>query len=98
MELRSPDPACNPYLAFSLMIAAALEGMTEVTPLQEPMAVAGELPGSMEEAIDLAAASAFVREVIPESMLERYLEEKRRTAARHQADPKAVQLLHWKTI
>lgn len=98
MELRSPDPACNPYLAFSLMIAAALEGMEEKAPLPAPMAASGELPASLEEAIRLAEGSAFVREVVPESMLDKYLEEKRRTLARYQADPKAIQLLHWKTI
>ena len=37
MELRSPDPACNPYLAFALVLAAAMEGITEVTPLQAPL-------------------------------------------------------------
>ena len=98
MELRSPDPACNPYLAFSLIIASALEGLEQALLLQAPVVATGELPGSIEEAIDLAEASAFVREVIPEPMLGQYLAEKRRTAERYRADPEAVRLLHWKTI
>ena len=41
MELRSPDPACNPYLAFAACLAAGLDGVTrELTP---PPAVAGNL-------------------------------------------------------
>ena len=54
MELRSPDPACNPYLAFALVLAAAMEGITEVTPLQAPLDDSGSLPESLEEAISLA--------------------------------------------
>jgi len=33
IELRSPDPACNPYLAFSVILAAGLEGIERNTPL-----------------------------------------------------------------
>ena len=98
MELRSPDPACNPYLAFALILAAAMEGITEVAPLQSPMAVTEYLPGNLEEAIALAETSEFVREVIPESTLNKYLDEKRKTAARFDADPKAVFQQHLRTI
>jgi glutamine synthetase len=37
IELRSPDPACNPYLAFSVMLAAGLKGMEEEYELPEPI-------------------------------------------------------------
>ncbi len=36
VELRSPDPACNPYLAFSVMLAAGLKGIEEKYELPEP--------------------------------------------------------------
>ncbi len=98
MELRSPDPACNPYLAFALVLAAAMEGITEVTPLQEPLKDSGELPDNLEEAIALASKSSFIREVLPESVIEAYLEEKRKTAARYEADANAVYQLHLRTI
>ncbi len=98
MELRSPDPACNPYLAFALVLAAAMEGITEVTPLQEPLKDFGELPDNLEEAIALASKSSFIKEVLPESVIEAYLEEKRKTAARYEADANAVYQLHLRTI
>ena len=66
IELRSPDPGCNPYLAFAVMLAAALDGidknMTPPAPLNNvnlyhltteertKMGV-GELPGSLAEAL-----------------------------------------------
>lgn len=78
MELRSPDPACNPYLAFALVLAAAMEGITEVTPLQAPLDDSGSLPESLEEAISLAEKSAFIREVLPENVIDVYLAEKKR--------------------
>jgi glutamine synthetase len=37
IELRSPDPACNPYLAFSVMLAAGLKGIDEEYQLPEPI-------------------------------------------------------------
>ena len=75
-----------------------MEGITEVAPLQPPMTVSEYLPSSLEEAIAMAEKSAFVREVIPESTLNKYLEEKRKTAARFDADPKAVFQQHLRTI
>ena len=98
MELRSPDPACNPYLAFALVLAAAMEGITEVTPLQAPLDDSGSLPESLEEAISLAEKSAFIREVLPENVIEAYLAEKKKTAARFEADANAVFQQHLRTI
>jgi len=37
IELRSPDPACNPYLAFSVMLASGLKGIDEEYELPEPI-------------------------------------------------------------
>ncbi len=37
IELRNPDPACNPYLAFSVMLASGLKGIEEKYKLPEPM-------------------------------------------------------------
>ncbi len=98
MELRSPDPACNPYLAFALILAAAMEGMRDKAPLQPPVENTGELPVDLNEAIREAQGSDFIRSVIPESMLSRYVQEKQRTAARHEADPKSVFQQHLRTI
>ncbi len=78
IELRSPDPACNPYLAFSCMLNAGLKGMAEGYKLPEPTEIdvyhlTGEertkmgidnLPGSLIEAIEYAEKSELLRETL----------------------------------
>lgn len=77
-ELRSPDPEANPYIAFALLIYAGLDGIRNRVPLPAPVdanlftadaAVTDALetlPATLEEAKDLARASAFIREYLPE--------------------------------
>ena len=77
-ELRSPDPEANPYIAFALLIYAGLDGIRNRAPLPDPVdanlftadaAVTDALetlPATLEEAKDLARASAFIREYLPE--------------------------------
>ena len=84
VELRSPDNAANPYLAFTLMIYACLEGIEERLPLPEPTNLnlfrADEsllrrferLPATLEKATALAAQSEFLRAHIPAQVLEGY--------------------------
>lgn len=93
MELRSPDPTCNPYLAFALIMAAGLEGIEEKLVLPSSVDVdlytAGSevtsslkaLPNSLSAAIETAENSMFVKEVIGSGLLERYLKLKREEAA-----------------
>ena len=81
MELRSPDPTANPYLAFTLLIYAGLDGirrkLTPPEPVNLNLYTAGEsvtaglaqLPSSLEEARALAAGSPFIRSILPEEML-----------------------------
>jgi len=97
MELRSPDPAANPYLAFALIMAAGLEGIE--TDLKLPGAVDADLytadesitgklvqlPGSLEEAVRLAEKSAFVRKVAGEELVSKYLTYKKEEAAAYAA-------------
>lgn len=90
MELRSPDPSCNPYLAFALLLHAGLDGIEEQAKLPAPCdknlfeeglaARLGirELPGTLEEALDLAEKSPWIRKVLPGEVIDRYMAEKRR--------------------
>jgi glutamine synthetase len=76
-ELRSPDPGANPYLAFTLLIYAALDGMEKGLALPAPVdrnlysappaLLSGleKLPGSLAEARAAAAESAFLRARLP---------------------------------
>lgn len=92
MELRSPDPCANPYLAFALLIRAGLEGIREGAPLPPPdggrSAASEELPRTLGEAVERAAESPFVRASLPEEARSAYLAAKRREwdAVRRAAD------------
>ena len=84
VELRSPDPTANPYLAFALLIHAALDGLQNHLPLPpsadfnlyeapaEQLARYERLPVSLEEARAAAGASNFVRAHVPEAVLGAY--------------------------
>ena len=78
VELRSPDPACNPYLAFAAMIAAGLEGIKNKYVLGAPVEEnifhmdnaerkkkkIDSLPGSLEAAIELFQESKLMKETL----------------------------------
>jgi glutamine synthetase len=80
IEYRSPDPACNPYLTFAVMLAAGLEGIEkgyqapepveenvfEMSPAERERHGIGTLPGSLWEAICITENSAIVRSSLGE--------------------------------
>ena len=82
IELRSPDPMANPYLAYALLIHAGLDGirrdLRSPQPVNENLYTAPEsltsqleqLPFSLEEARQLVRSSAFVASVLPKQMLD----------------------------
>jgi glutamine synthetase len=91
IEFRSPDPACNPYLAFAVMLAAGLKGIEENYPLPDPMEedvyemdeVAREragidsLPGNLFEAIGEVEKSELVRETLGDHIFNKFIENKK---------------------
>jgi len=91
IEFRSPDPACNPYLAFAVMLAAGLKGIEMKYPLAEPIEEdiyefsaekrrkkkIHELPGNLYEAISLVEKSALVREALGEHIFNKFVENKK---------------------
>jgi len=93
IELRSPDPACNPYLVFSVILAAGLEGLTSEKPLRLPPAaetnVAGlspeerrrlgiqALPRDLGEAIEAAQDSQLLRRSLGDHSFGSFLRNKR---------------------
>ncbi len=90
-EYRAPDPACNPYLAFAVMLAAGLKGVEGKYPLPEPVELdiyhlseaerqklgIKELPGSLHEAITEVENSALVKEALGEHIFNKFLENKK---------------------
>ncbi|MGM9642692.1 MAG: glutamine synthetase family protein [Eubacteriales bacterium] len=83
-ELRSPDPCANPYIAFALVIYAALEGLREKSELMPAADINlyradadllkqfKKLPKTLSEACAVAAESSFIREHIPAQVLKIY--------------------------
>ena len=90
-EFRCPDPACNPYLAFAVMLAAGLKGIENNYELPAPVeedifemnlqrrAEAGidSLPGSLAEAIVCTESSQLVREALGDHIFEKFLANKK---------------------
>ena len=84
LELRSPDPSCNPYLVIGLILAAGLDGIEKKMPLPAPVnrnlfhksAAEGleSLPESLREAITIAAQSDFIAKELPVPLMNKYFE------------------------
>lgn len=88
MELRSPDPLCNPYLAFTLLLGAGLEGIQNGLELSAPadfnLFTAEEeslskfriLPQNLGEAAKAASDSEFVARHLPSETIEKMVTSK----------------------
>ena len=90
-ELRCPDPACNPYLTFAVMLQAGLEGIEKGYKLPEPMEKnlyhlsSGErkelsiesLPDSLGEAVLITEQSQLVKKALGEHVFRRFIELKK---------------------
>ena len=91
IEYRAPDPACNPYLAFAVMLAAGLEGIEkgyecpppveenvyEMTEERRCELGIGTLPDSLEEAITECERSDVVRRALGDEVFQKLLDNKR---------------------
>jgi glutamine synthetase len=91
IELRSPDPACNPYLAFAVMLASGLTGIEgdyalapeasnnifEMTEDERRAAGIGSLPEDLHDAIGLTRDSKVVRDALGDHVFEYLLRAKR---------------------
>jgi glutamine synthetase len=89
VELRSPDPSCNPYLAFALMLGAGLKGIEEKAELPPPVEKNifemqlnerngyEALPSSLENAVAVFEKSALARDVLGDHIFESLIANKR---------------------
>jgi glutamine synthetase len=90
LELRCPDPSCNPYLAFAVMLRAGLDGVRRRLPLPEPVEEnlyafdegdlakrqIAMLPGSLGEALEDLKRDELVQDALGAHVYERFLEAK----------------------
>jgi glutamine synthetase len=99
VEYRSPDPACNPYFAFSVMLAAGLEGMEKGYPLRDPVErnvyemteeerkryKIDSLPEDLYEAIKITEKSDLVKRALGDHVFHQFIENKRIEWERYRA-------------
>src|SRR6476469_8711937 len=92
IEYRAPDPGCNPYLAFSVLLAAGLKGIDEgyelpdeatnnifeMTSEERLTEGIGSLPTSLAEAVQVMESSELVAETLGEHVFDYFLRNKRR--------------------
>lgn len=90
IELRSPDPVCNPYLAFACMIASGMDGVEKKFPLPPPIEEniyemspkereergIATLPDNLFEAIQVAKESEFLKEILGEHIYYKLIDNK----------------------
>ena len=90
-EFRCPDPACNPYLAFAVMLAAGLKGIEnnyelpaaveedifEMNTQERAQAGIESLPGSLGAAIEATESSELVREALGDHIFEKFIANKK---------------------
>ncbi len=90
IELRSPDPSCNPYLAYAAILVSGLDGIKrklkapdpveeniyELTREQRQERGIGSLPGSLDEALAALAHDTVIAAALGEHIVEKYLEAK----------------------
>ena len=91
IEFRSPDPACNPYLAFSVMLAAGLEGIEKEYEIPDPIEEnvydmteeertergIRTLPASLLEAVQLSENSELMRKALGEHVFSAFIQNKK---------------------
>ena len=91
VEFRVPDPACNPYLAFSVMLAAGLEGIEKEYKLADPIEEnvfemtteerkqrgIGTLPMNLLDAISLTENSSLVRKALGDHVFDSFIQNKK---------------------
>jgi glutamine synthetase len=91
VELRSPDPSCNPYLAFAVMLRCGLDGIVRRLPLPSPVEESlygfdetelerrnvGVLPDNLKDAVDALEADEVVIDALGDHLAERFIAAKR---------------------
>ena len=87
VEVRCPDPTCNPYLAFAMMLASGLDGVKnklsvakstdinifDMTPTEKEEAGIASMPASLREALDVFIENPISKETLGEHIFDKYI-------------------------
>lgn len=106
VELRNPDVACNPFLAYTVMIAAGFDGINkhmeppspverniyELTTEERDSYGIGQLPESLGHALELMKKSTFIKEALGDNVYENFMKIKRNEWEDYQ-----MQVTAWET-
>lgn len=111
VEYRAPDPTCNPYLAFSAILMAGLDGIRKGIDPGDPVVDEniwhmsqdkrtklgiGEIPRSLDEALDeLESDSAFLKPVFNDSLIRTYIDLKREECRNIAAYPHPIEIYQY---
>lgn len=90
VEIRCPDPACNPYLAIAMMLNSGLDGIKNnmetpapvnkdifsMTQAEKDEVGIASMPGSLREAIDVMIENPIAKETLGEHIFDKYVEAK----------------------
>lgn len=104
VELRSPDPTCNPYLTMAVTLAAGMRGIAEGLPLPEESSVpfselassgVTRLPHDLGEAVEAFAGSELMRETLGDHIFNYLLTEKREEWAEYSQTVTDWELRHY---
>jgi glutamine synthetase len=109
IEYRAPDPACNPYLTFSVMLAAGLEGIEQEYPLpplveaningmsddeREALGIEA-LPGSLWEAVQITEKSDLVRRALGDHVFASFIQNKKIEWERYRSQITDYEIKHY---
>jgi glutamine synthetase len=97
IEVRSPDPTANPYLLFTAIVAAGIDGVKRELPAPPPVTEnvyqqseewrrernLNELPGSLDQAMDALESDAYIRNCFSDHIIQHYLDSKRAEIAEY---------------
>ncbi len=92
VEVRCPDPACNPYLAVAMMLNSGLDGIKndlptpasvdvdifKMTAQEKDTAGIASLPGSLAEALDVLEVNPIAKDTLGDHIMGKYVEGKRK--------------------
>lgn len=111
VEYRAPDPACNPYLALALVLAAGLEGVRDRLELGPPVnknifamsqrergrLKVGTLPENLDQALDQAKKDVLVRDTLGDTIYHSFMAAKRNEWESYISQVHAWELEHYLT-